>query len=220
MVVSRDADVRTAPLATSRRITSASTAHPRSSGLRHSADAIEQIAAVQPVGGRYEVTRVQRAARRRTGDLDRSSGRAARPARGRTPPLPNPTPSRSIAATSVERCHGKPQIVVPEIRDVAAARVPQAVGVRRRLRSGVRLPVDPLEPRVGERVDDFVATVRAAVADDPDLEVLVVLTPHAVERARERHATVVGRDDHADEGSVRAPPGACAVSVIGAGRRS
>ena len=110
-----------------------------SSGRRHAADGprIEQIAPVQPVRRRHEMTRVRQAARRRTGDQQP----IVRPQHRTPSPCASAASSRSIAATSVERCHGKPQVVVTEIRDVAAARLPQAVGVRRRLRPGVRLPV-------------------------------------------------------------------------------
>ena len=85
-----------------------------------------------------------------------------------------------------------------EIRDVAAARpaagrpsfgadcVPELVS-----------QVHPVEPRIAERLDGrFVTAVRARVADDPDLEVLAgPARCTLVERAGERQAAVVGRED-------------------------
>jgi hypothetical protein len=92
---------------------------------------------------------------------------------------------------------GVVQVVVVEIDDVFSPDVFDGL-VERAALAPVLGPVDELEPVVGELVDD-VFDLLAAVADDEDLEVVVLLVQGRPDRRGQVLRAVVGRDDVADQ---------------------
>ena len=97
------------------------------------------------------------------------------------------------ALFQMRRC---PQIIMSEIGDISALRSLTAEIVWTVLTAAIGRKIEPLNPGIREGSNDLLAIIRASVSDHEQLELLVRLHEHGLNRQPHRRAQVVrGKDD-------------------------
>jgi len=93
---------------------------------------------------------------------------------------------------------GKPNVVMGDKGDQIALRLFEgdvSIGVAEMRRLG---QIEPSDPRIAKSRDKLGRTVGAAVADDEQLEVLLALPQHRLDRITDHIRTIVRRQQHAE----------------------